>query len=168
MKHTDEELREMLLMANIELSRLTEKMLSMKAPAALIHKFLGTSRIDDVEEDVINRQDRYKRVRSALNCLYDNDVDLPYNENVYYFSEKEGVSWGKIEELLSDDSLYDGEMFVLSVEEIVPTLLRPLLDVCIEDQKPEDIRKVAESIAYVFEHMLDEDADEELVVNENL
>lgn len=168
MKHTDEELREMLLMANIELSRLTEKMLSMKAPAALIHKILGTDRIDGVEEDIINRQDRYKRVRSALNCLYDNDVDLPYNENVYYFSEKEGVSWGKIEELLSDDSLYDGEMFVLTVEEIVPKLLKPLLDVCIEDQKPEDIRKVAESIAYVFEHMLECEEEGELIFHENL
>lgn len=135
MKYTDEELREMLLKANIELSCLTEKMLSMKAPAALIHNLLHTTSINDVEEDVINRQDRYKRVRSALNCLYDNDVDLPYNENVYYFSEKEGVAWGTLEELLADDSLYDGEMFVLTVEEIVPTLLRPLLDVCIEDQK---------------------------------
>lgn len=161
MKHTDEELREMLLMANIELSRLTEKMLSMKAPATLIHNLLHTISINDVEEDVINRQDHYKRVRSALNCLYDADVDLPYNENVYYFSEKEGVAWGTLEELLADDSLYDGEMFVLTVEEIVPTLLRPLLDVCIEDQKPEDIRKVAESIAYVFEHMLEEEGDVE-------
>lgn len=162
MKHTDEELREMLLMANIELSRLTEKMLSMKAPATLIHNLLHTTSINDVEEDVINRQDRYKRVRSALNCLYDNDVDLPYNENVYYFSEKEGVAWGTLEELLADDSLYDGEMFVLTVEEIVPTLLRPLLDVCIEDQKPEDIRKVAESIVYVFEHMLESDEDNDV------
>lgn len=161
MKHTDEELREMLLMANIELSRLTEKMLSMKAPATLIHNLLHTISINDVEEDVINRQDHYKRVRSALNCLYDADVDLSYNENVYYFSEKEGVAWGTLEELLADDSLYDGEMFVLTVEEIVPTLLRPLLDVCIEDQKPEDIRKVAESIAYVFEHMLEEEGDVE-------
>lgn len=155
MKHTDEELREMLLMTNIELSRLTEKMLSMKAPAALIHNLLHTTSINDVEEDVINRQDRYKRVRSALNCLYDADVDLPYNENVYYFSEKEGVACGTLEELLADDSLYNGEMFVLTVEELVPILLKPLLDVCIEDQRPEDIRKVAESIAYVFEHMLD-------------
>lgn len=161
MKHTDEELREMLLMTNIELSRLTEKMLSMKASAALIHNLLHTTSINDVEEDVINRQDRYKRVRSALNYLYDADVDLPYNENVYYFSEKEGVAWGTLEELLADDSLYDGEMLVLTVEEIVPTLLRPLLDVCIEDQKPEDIRKVAESIAHVFEHMLEEKGDVE-------
>lgn len=84
MAYTDEELREMLLKTNIELSRLTEKMLSMKAPAELIHKILSTSRIDDVEEDILNRQDRYKRVRSALNCLYDNDIDLPYNENVYF------------------------------------------------------------------------------------
>ena len=161
MAYTDKELRDMLLMTNIELSRLTEKMLSMKAPAALIHNLLHTTSINDVEEDVINRQDRYKRVRSALNCLYDAAVDLPYNENVYYFSEKEGVAWGTLEELLADDSLYDGEMFVLTVEEIVPTLLKPLLDVCIEDQKPEDIRKVAESIAYVFEHMLESDDDVE-------
>lgn len=126
---------------------------------ALIHNLLHTTSINDVEEDVINRQDHYKCVRSALNCLYDNAVDLPYNENVYYFSEKEGVAWGTLEELLADDSLYDGGVFVLTVEEIVPTLLRPLLDVCIEGQKPEDIRKVAESIAYVFEHMLEEDED---------
>lgn len=115
MAYINEELREMLLKANIELSCLTEKMLSMKAPAALIHKILGTSRIDDVEEDILNRQDRYKRVRSVLNCLYDNDIDLPYNENVYFFNEDEGISWGTIEELLSDDSIYDGEAFVLTV-----------------------------------------------------
>lgn len=160
MAYTDEELREMLLKANIELSRLTEKMLSMKAPAELIHKILSTSRIDDVEEDLLNRQDRYKRVRSALNCLYDNGIDLPYNENVYYFSEKEGVSWGTLEELLADDSLYDGEMFVLTVEEIVPNLLKPLLDTCIDLQDHEGVRQAAESIAYVFEHMIESDEDE--------
>lgn len=159
MAYTDEQLREMLLMANIELSRLTEKMLSMKAPAALIHKFLGTSRIDDVEEDVINRQDHYKRVRLALTCLCENSVDLPYNENVYYFSEEEGVSWGTIEELLSDDSAYNGEAFVLNVEEIVPNLLKPLLDTCIDIQDQEGVRQAAESIAYVFEHMLESDED---------
>lgn len=149
MAYTDEELREMLLKANIELSRLTEKMLSMKAPAELIHKILSTSRIDDVEEDLLNRQDRYKRVRSALNCLYDNGINLPYNENVYFFNEEEGVSWGTIEELLSDDPIYDGEMFVLTVEDIVPNLLKPLLDGYIDDENTEGIRQVTESIAYV-------------------
>nr|DAR92765.1 MAG TPA: aspartyl-tRNA synthetase [Caudoviricetes sp.] len=161
MAYTDEELREMLLKANIELSRLTEKMLSMKAPAELIHKILSTSRIDDVEEDILNRQDHYKRVRSALNCLYDNDIDLPYNENVYFFNEDEGVSWGTIEELLSDDPIYDGEMFVLTVEDIVPNLLKPLLDGYIDDENTEGIRQVTESIAYVFEQMLEDDEDGE-------
>lgn len=161
MAYTDEELREMLLKANIELSRLTEKMLSMKAPAELIHKILSTSRIDDVEEDLLNRQDRYKRVRSALNCLYDNGIDLPYNENVYFFNEEEGVSWGTIEELLNDDTIYDGEMFVLTVEDIVPNLLKPLLDGYIDDENTEGIRQVTESIAYVFEQMLEDDEDGE-------
>lgn len=161
MAYTDEELREMLLKANIELSRLTEKMLSMKAPAELIHKILSTSRIDDVEEDLLNRQDRYMRVRSALNCLYDNGIDLPYNENVYFFNEEEGVSWGTIEELLSDDPIYDGEMFVLTVEDIVPNLLKPLLDRYIDDENTKGIRQVTESIAYVFEQMLEDDEDGE-------
>lgn len=161
MAYTDEELRGMLLKTNIELSRLTEKMLSMKAPAELIHKILSTSRIDDVEEDILNRQDHYKRVRSALNCLYDNDIDLPYNENVYFFNEEEGISWGTIEELLSDDTISDGEMFVLTVEDIVPNLLKPLLDGYIDDENTEGIRQVTESIAYVFEQMLEDDEDGE-------
>ncbi len=159
MKYTDEELREMLLRTNIELSRLTEKMLSMKAPAALIHNILGTNLLNDVEEDVLNRQDRYKRVRAALNCLNENNVGLPYNQNVYFFSEEEGVSWGTIEELLSDDSIYNGEAFVLTVEEIVPKLLKPLLDVCVEDGNVEGMYQASESIAYVFEHMLEEEGE---------
>lgn len=116
MKHTDEELREMMLKTNIELSRLTEKMLSMNAPATLMHNILGTNLINDVEENILHRQDRYKRVRAALNCLNENNVSLPYNQHVYFFSEEEGVSWGTIEELLSDDSIYNGEAFVLTVE----------------------------------------------------
>lgn len=154
MVYTDEELREMMLKANIELSVLTEKMLSMNAPATLIHNILGTNLINDAEEDVINRQDRYKRARAALNCLCDKGIDLPYNENVYYFSEVEGVSWGRIEELLSDDSDYNGEVFVLTVEEIVPTLLKPLLDKYIEEEDVEGINSVTSSICYVFEFML--------------
>lgn len=161
MKYTDEELREMILSTNIELSALTEKMLSMKAPAALMHNVLGTSRIDDVEEDILNRQDRYKHVRLALNCLYDKDIDLSYNENVYFFSEEEGVSWGTIEELLSADSHYNGEAFVLTVEEIVPTLLKPLLDEYIDEKNVEGINQVSSSITYVFECMLVPEEEEE-------
>lgn len=160
MAYSDEELREMLLKTNIELSCLTEKMLSMKAPAALIHKILSTSRIDDVEEDVLNRQDRYKRVRSALNYLYDKDIELPYNKTVYFFSKDEGVSWGTIEELLSDDSIYNGEEFALTVEAIVPKLLKPMLDECIENGNVEGMHQVTSSIGYVFEFMLECDNDE--------
>ena len=160
MAYTNEELCEMILKANIELSRLTEKMLSMKAPAALIHKILGTSRIDSVEEDTLNRQDHYTRVRSALNCLYNNEIDLHYNENVYFFSKEEGVTWATIEELLSDDSIYNGEEFVLTVDEIVPTLLRPLLDMYIDDKDTDGIYQVGEAISYVFNNMLEEEGDE--------
>lgn len=159
MKHTDEELREMMLKTNIELSRLTEKMLSMKVPATLMHNILGTNLINDVEENILHRQDHYKRVRAALNCLNDNDIDLPYNENVYFFNEDKGVSWGTIEELLSDDSIYDGEAFVLTVEEIVPKLLKPLLDVYIEDGDVEGMHQVTSSIEYVFEFMLEGDEE---------
>ena len=157
MNYTDEQLRDMLLKTNIELSALTEKMLSMKAPAALIHNILGTNRIDNVEEDILNRQDRYSRVRSALNCLHAKDINLPYNENVYFFSEEEGVSWGTIEELLSDDSHYNGEAFVLTVEEIVPTLLKPLLDEYIEEKNVKGLNRVTSGIGYVFKFMLKEE-----------
>ena len=168
MAYTDEELREMLLKTNSELSLLTEKMFNMKAPAALIHKLLHTKPIGDVKEDVINRQDHYRRVRSALNCLYDNAIDLPYNENVYFFNEDEGVSWGTIEELLSGDSIYDGETFVFTVEEIVPNLLKPLLDESIEAKNTDAIYQLSESINYVFNHMLEGEEEGELIIHENL
>lgn len=161
MAYTDEELREMILSTNIELSCLTDTLVSMKAPAALIHNILGTNLINDAEEDVINRQDRYKRVRSVLNCLHDKGIDLPYDENIYFFSEEEGVAWGTIEELLSDDSIYNGEAFVLTVEEIVPTLLKPLLDVHIDEKNVEGINQVSSSITYVFEFMLVPEEEEE-------
>ena len=41
MKHTDEELREMLLMANIELSRLTEKNVEHESSCCIDSQILG-------------------------------------------------------------------------------------------------------------------------------
>ena len=168
MKYTDEELREMMLKASHEYYCLTDNLVDMKAPAAFIHNILGTNLINDAEEDVVNRLDRYRRARSALNCLKANDVELPYNKTVYFFNKDEGVSWGTLEELLSDDSIYDGEEFVLTVEEIVPTLLRPLLDMYIDDKDTEGIYQVGESISYVFNHMLEEDEDAQVEFVEGL
>ncbi len=159
MKRTDEELREMLLRANRELYCLTDSLVNMGVTAAFIHNILYTNLINDVEEDVLNRLDRYKRVSAVLSHLNEIGGKITHTGNLYFFSKNEGVSWGTIEELLSDDTIYDGEMFVLTVEEIVPKLLKPLLDACIESEDHEGVRKVANSIAYVFENMI-EDADE--------
>lgn len=159
MAYSDEELRKMMLKASREYYCLTDDLVDMNASAAFIHNVLGTNLINNVEEDVLNKQDRYRRIRSALNCMKANNVELPYNETVYFFNKDDGVSWGTFEELLSDDSIYDGEEFVLTVEEIVPTLLRPLLDMYIDNKDTEGIHQVGESIIYVFNHMLEEDED---------
>lgn len=50
---------------------------------------------------------------------------------------------------------------MLTVEDIVPNLLKPLLDGYIDDENTEGIRRVTESIAYVFEQMLEDDEDGE-------
>ena len=157
MKYTDEKLREMLLKANHELYCLTEELVSMEASPTFIHNVLYTTSINDVEEDVINRLDRYKRVAAVLSHLEDNGGEISHKGNVYFFNEEEGVAWGTIEELLGDDSIYNGEAFVLTVEEIVPTLLKPLLDKCIEAKDTEGLYQVSESIAYVFNHILNEE-----------
>nr|DAV34481.1 MAG TPA: hypothetical protein [Caudoviricetes sp.] len=160
MAYTDEELREMLLSANRELYRLTESLCYMKAPTVLIHNILHTKSLNDVEEDVLNRLDRYKRVSAVLSYLEDIGGKITHKGNLYFFNEDEGVSWGTIEELLSDDTIYDGEAFVLTVEEIVPKLLKPLLDECIENKNRDAIYQLSQSINYVFNHMLEDSKDE--------
>ena len=161
MKHTDEELREMLLRANRELYCLTDNLVDMGVSAAFIHNILYTKSINDVEENVLNQLDRYKRVSAVLSHLEDIGGRISHKGNLYFYVEEVGVSWGTIEELLSDDTMYDGEMFVLTVEDIVPNLLKPLLDGYIDDENTEGIRQVTESIAYVFEQMLEDDEDGE-------
>ena len=157
MVYTDEELRDMLLSANRELYRLTESLCYMKVPTARIHNILHTKSLNDVEEDVLNRLDRYKRVSAVLSYLEATGGHISHTGFLYFFNEDEGVSWGTIEELLSDDTIYDGEEFVLTVEDIVPKLLKPLLDVYIEDKNTDGIYQVSESINYVFNHLLDDD-----------
>lgn len=161
MKHTDEELREMLLRANRELYCLTDNLVGMGVPAAFIHNILYTKSINDVEENVLNQLDHYKRVSAVLSHLKDIGGKITHKGNLYFFNEDEGVSWGTIEELLSDDTIYDGEAFVLTVEEIVPKLLKPLLDECIETKNTGAIYQLSESINYVFNHMLEDDEDGE-------
>lgn len=160
MKYTDEELREMLLKVNRELCCLTDNLVSMGATVELIHNILGINLIDDVEEDILNRQNRYKRVCALLGHLEENDGKISHKGNLYFFSEEEGVSWGTIEELLSDDSVYDGEEFVLTVEEIVPKLLKPLLNKYIEEKDAGGINSVSSAITYVFEFMIESDEEE--------
>lgn len=161
MKHTDEELREMLLRANRELYCLTDNLVGMGVSAAFIHNILYTKSINDVEENVLNQLDRYKRVSAVLSHLKDIGGKITHKGNLYFFNEDEGVSWGTIEELLSDDTIYDGEAFVLTVEEIVPKLLKPLLDECIETKNTGAIYQLSEFINYVFNHMLEDDEDGE-------
>ena len=154
MKYTDKKLREMLLKANHELYCLTDKLVNMGASSTFIHNVLHTTSINDVEEDVINRLDRYKRIAAVLSHLKENGGEISHKGNVYFFNEEEGVAWGTFEELLSDDSIYNGEAFVLTVDEIVPKLLKPLLDKYIEEEDVEGINGVTSSICYVFEFML--------------
>lgn len=168
MTYTDEELREMLLRANREQYSLTDNLVNRGVSATFIHNILHTKSLNDVEEDVLNRLDRYKRVSAVLSHLEDIGGEIIHTGggDLYFFNEDEGVSWGTIEELLSDDTIYDGEAFVLTVEEIVPKLLKPLLDECIENKNTDAIYQLSESINYVFNHMLESDEDQNEGVND--
>ena len=168
MAYTDEELREMLLRANREQYCLTDNLIDAGATGVFIHNILHTKSLNDVEDDVLNRLDHYKRVSAVLSHLKDIGGKITHEGTLYFFNEDEGVSWGTIAELLSDDTIYDGEAFVLTVEEIVPKLLKPLLDECIENKNTDAIYQLSESINYVFNHMLEDDEEGELVLHENL
>lgn len=168
MTYGNEELREMLMKANAELSCLTQILVDMEAPVETIHNILRIPHYDDAEADCVHRLKHYGVVRKALRNMKQHRITFAYTGNVYFYSERVGVSWEKLENLFTNGSDYNGEDFVISVNDIVPILLKPLLDTAIEDRNADAIRVMIEGIVYVFEHLIESEGNikESLAVNE--
>ena len=77
---------------------------------------------------------------------------------VYYFDWDDGVCDVELETLLYFDSEYKGQKLVVSVDEIIPVVLKPLMDEAIEAGDAQCIDRLAEAMVYVLTELQTQEA----------
>lgn len=77
---------------------------------------------------------------------------------VYYFDWDDGVCAVELETLLYFDSEYKGQKLVVSVDEIIPVILKPLMDEAIEAGDAQCIDRLAEAMVYVLTELQTQEA----------
>ena len=77
---------------------------------------------------------------------------------VYYFDWDDGVCAVELETLLYFDSEYKGQKLVVSVDEIIPVILKPLMDEAIEAGDAQCIDRLAQAMVYVLTELQSQEA----------
>lgn len=73
---------------------------------------------------------------------------------VYYFDWEEGVCEGIVSALMMYSNPYAGQKLVDSVDEIIPVILKPLMDEAIEEMNASAINQLAEAMVYVIDELI--------------
>lgn len=106
-----------------------------------------TNSVGEYIEDATKHYDMVdKCMRQCEELKYPPDSDVI----VYYFDWDAGVCYVELETLLYFDSEYKGQKLVDNVDEIIPVILKPLMDEAIAEQNASNINQLAEAMVYVI------------------
>ena len=78
---------------------------------------------------------------------------------VYYFDWDDGVCDVELETLLYFDSEYKGQKLVVSVDEIIPVILKPLMDEAIAEMNASNINQLTEAMTYVINTLIPQERE---------
>ena len=73
---------------------------------------------------------------------------------VYYFDWEEGVCDATAQMLMLYSTPYKGQKLVDSVDEIIPVILKPLMDEAIAEQNASAVNQLAEAMTYVINTLI--------------
>lgn len=107
-----------------------------------------TNSVGEYIEDATNHYDKVAECMSqceSLGIAPDDDTT-----QVYYFDWEEGVCDETVQMLMLYSTPYKGQKLVDSVDEIIPVILKPLMDEAIAEQNASDINQLAEAMVYVI------------------
>ena len=100
-------------------------------------------------------EDATKHYDSILKCMTQLEVlgiaPDDATTQVYYFDWEEGVCEETVSALMMYSNPYAGQQLVVEVKDIIPKILRPLMDEAIAEQNASNINQLAEAIAYVID-----------------
>lgn len=110
-----------------------------------------TNSVGEYIEDATKHYDVVSKcMRQCEELKYPPDSDVI----VYYFDWDDGVCAVELETLLHVDSEYKGQKLVDSVDEIIPVILKPLMDEAIAEQNASAVNQLAEAMTYVIDELI--------------
>lgn len=117
-----------------------------------------TNIVGEYIEDATNHYDmvaKCMRQCEELGVAPDDDTT-----QVYYFDREEGVRDETMQMLMLYSTPYKGQKLVDSVDEIIPVILKPLMDEAIAEMNASNINQLAEAISYVINELIPQEADD--------
>lgn len=116
-----------------------------------IYDRLQTPYTNSVYEYIEDATAHYDAVIKCMRQLADMGI-APDDDTtqVYYFDWEEGVCEETVQMLTLYSTPYHGQQLVDSVDEIIPVILKPLMDEAIAEQNASNINQLAEAMVYVI------------------
>lgn len=129
---------------------LCDQLIALNAsPTMIAENMLGLS-VEDIEEFINCEVANNERLKLGIARLKELDLDMTYNCNIYFFSQVRGVVTTSPRKLLDIDSIYDGEVIVTDIEQIIPELLLPLLYDSLKAADIDLCKRINDAIAEVL------------------
>lgn len=110
--------------------------------------------MEDVQQHIAAATQHYDTVANfmrqceALGLAPDSDAV------VYYFDWRAGVRKARVFDLVFYAMEYNGQKLVASADEIIPEILRPLMDEAVDARNVANISQLAEAMTYVIDELI--------------
>lgn len=132
----------------------------MGLTAQQIYNCLSLPYTEDVHQHIADGLKHYDKVAKFMRQCEDLGVAPDSDEIVYYFDWEEGVCEVWVIDLMSYDKEYEGQKLVASRDEVIPKILRPLMDEAIEAGDAQRIDQLAEAMVYVLTELQSQETED--------
>nr|DAK17437.1 MAG TPA: hypothetical protein [Caudoviricetes sp.] len=132
-----------------------EWLASMGLDAQQIYDYLHLPYTNNVHQYIEDATEHYDTVVKCMHQLDEMGIDPDdATTNLYYFDWEEGVCTETVLALMLYGTPYHGQKLVRSPAEIIPVILRPLVDEAVEDGNTANLRELAEAMDYVVDELI--------------
>ena len=128
--------------------------------AQQIYDLLQTPYTDDVYQYLADATLHYDNVSKCMRQCEELSYPPDSDVIVYYFDWDGGLCDEELSSLMYFDSEYRGQTLVDDVNDIIPKILRPLMDEAIEAGDAKRINQLAKAMGYVLTELQTQGADD--------
>ena len=152
-----------LLDASSKRAKLIEDLSSLGLKPQQIFNTVETAFFSKVDEFLPAAREHYHAIAMVIKQLRAMDYPaeaLQSEDTVFYFDWEDGVCWDSALNLMHFSSDYKGQQLVATPEEIIPKILKPLMEKAIEQKDISNIEQLTTTITFVIMEWLTKDDEE--------